>query len=176
MRLFRKQTRNPCSVWENHLPPCAGSRSARRTWHRGASLLRRDSATKQSDRSMIALLRSGWPIATVVGARGASVEMKAAATMGTSGVLNQTAGYRNAIRAAPWSWNQRSPARSATAVSESTRPAARLNQRPKCRTVSTQASRFKPSRCKIGDSRAGGSSGDRSWARTKSGGPEIGLA
>jgi len=42
--------------------------------------------------------------------------------------------------------------RIAAAASASPRPAARLNQRPKCRTVSTQPCAFKPNRSKIGES------------------------
>ncbi len=58
--------------------------------------------------------------------------------------------YRNAMAAARWPWNQLRPERCARSASESRRPAARLNQRPKFCTVSIQASTLTPSRSRIG--------------------------
>jgi hypothetical protein len=52
--------------------------------------------------------------------------------------------YRKAMAAALWPWSHALPVRAATLASESHRPAAVLNQRPNCRTVSTQPYPFTP--------------------------------
>jgi hypothetical protein len=65
-------------------------------------------------------------------------------------LADRATGYRNAMAAARWPWNQDRPKRTASAASESRRPTARLNHRPKCRTVSTRPSPFTPNRSRIG--------------------------
>ena len=84
------------------------------------------------------------------------LEMHKLPAFGLEFVAQRRAAFQtNAVLATRWPWNHRRPDRSAAAASEIRPPAARLNQRPKLLTVSSQHSPLSPNRSRIGDSRPG---------------------